>query len=104
MVFSAVNHMQMKSGRSSCSSMLAGRMESPVRTGVLVHHREVSDDAPAHDAGVQPAAGTAEHSPVAALHRFLAVDLDGHCLMVAVIADVDELGQVSSAGQVANSW
>ena len=68
-----------------------------------VHHREVSSEAAVHDPGAQPPVGTNEHSTVAAadtIHRDITVDLDGHCLMVAAIADADELGQVRLTGQV----
>lgn len=70
--------------------------------GESVHHREVCSEAAAHDAGAQPPGGASEHSTVAALatlRRYVAVDLDGHCLMVAAIADADELGQVRLTGQ-----
>lgn len=86
-------------GLSFRSSGLSGLWPA----GVSLRHREVSSETAVHDPGAQPPVGTSEHSTVpapATLHRDIAVDLDGHCLMVAAIADADELGQVCLTGQV----
>ena len=69
-------------GLSFRSSGLSG----PWPAGVSPRLREVSSEAAVHDPGAQPPVGTNEHSTAAAVathDRDIAVDLDGHCLMVA---------------------